>query len=383
MEYSQACFWALPLALYGSPRGPYNDVDMSFFEQEKVYDLFENDNDHIVNQRKRSLRRHMKILGRKMRKKRKRKKVMTPMNMTTQTQKMQKSMKMKTKKKYMYKDEEDSYEEAEIENNLTTQNPTSKFEYTPDPTSCPSLHLPCLHLCLAVDSESSPCPHSTPTLSPTPLPIPSLMAPHTQITAPTQILSLFSRSTTQTRNTHTYMPAPLKKWKHQLRIKNLEKKLAKIKNLDFVHKWQETCKGEGNGWTSWLSWRRPLKIMWSQCWKRVKYGIHSVMNPRFEVIPTKACHTLLIHIILVFQCSYFYSYFLYIFIIFHNWSLWYKVSGPTLRVIYCQEYIRNCWLSAKVQHQWWQGVKLQQASSFGVESSCLWKFWTALFLSFE
>ena len=167
--------------------GPYNDVDASFFEQEKVYDLFENDNDPIVEPKKMIVEEaYEEDIGEENEEEEEEEEG-DDTDEHDDADSEDAEVNEDEDQEEIYED--DGYKEAEIENNLTTQNPTSEFEYTPDLTFCPSLHLPCLCLRPAVDSESSPCPHSTPTLSPTPLPIPSLMAPCTRITAPTQILS--------------------------------------------------------------------------------------------------------------------------------------------------------------------------------------------------
>ena len=131
-------------------------------------------------------------------------------------------------------EDDDNYEEeTEIENNLTTQHPPTEFEYTPDLTTCAS--------------PSSSLPPSSPGPGLGILSSPSL---YSNSFANSSSHSLFSDSAYSDYGAHsdsiiileehypnkkyTYTPAPPKKRKHRLRIKRLEKKLAKIKESDFL-----------------------------------------------------------------------------------------------------------------------------------------------------
>jgi len=109
--------------------GPYDDVDASFFKKENVYDPFENDNDLIVQPKKRAWvveEAYEEDIG--------------------DEDEDDNEEEEEDKQEEEDEDEgQDSYEEeTEIENNLTTQHPSTEFEYTPDLTTCapPSSSLP-------------------------------------------------------------------------------------------------------------------------------------------------------------------------------------------------------------------------------------------------
>ena len=257
--------------------GPYDDVDASFFEKKKEYDPFENGNDPIVEPKKRIVEEAYEDIGEEAEDEEEENE-----HEHEQGDDIGEHEDADSEDAEVDEDEdEDDYEEAEIKTELTTQNPPSEFEYTPDLASCAS--------------PSSSLPPSSPGPGLGILSSPSL---YSNSFANSSSHSLFDGSAYSDYSAHsdsviileeyTYTPAPPKKRKHRLRIKSLEKKQAKIKNLDFCARMTRKLQRRRNRWTSWLSRRRPLKIMRSQYWKRVKYGIRSVMNPRFEMIPIEA-----------------------------------------------------------------------------------------------
>jgi hypothetical protein len=219
--------------------GPYDDVDASFFEKEKVYDPFENDNDPVVQPKRRIVEEaYEEDIGEEDEDEDEEEDEDEDEEEEEEGDDIDEHEDADSEDAEIEDDEEeeeheDDEEEAEIENNLTTQNPPSEFEYTPDLTTCAS--------------PSSSLPPSSPGPGLGILSSPSL---YSNSFANSSSHSLFDGSAYSDYSAHsdsiiileehypnkkyTYTPAPPKKRKHRLRIKRLEKKLAKIKKSDFL-----------------------------------------------------------------------------------------------------------------------------------------------------
>ena len=237
--------FALYLLRFMDPLGgPYDDVDASFFEKESVYDPFENDNDLIVQPKKRARvveEAYEEDIGDEDEDDNEQEEEDEQEENDDDDTDEDEGADSEDAEVEDCEDEEeeidegqDSYEEeTEIENNLTTQHPSTEFEYTPDLTTCAS--------------PSSSLPPSSPGPGLGILSSPSL---YSNSFANSSSHSLFSDSAYSDYGAHsdsiiileehypnkkyTYTPAPPKKRKHRLRIKRLEKKLAKIKKSDFL-----------------------------------------------------------------------------------------------------------------------------------------------------
>jgi hypothetical protein len=231
--------FALYLLRFMDPLGgPYDDVDASFFEKESVYDPFENDNDLIVQPKKRRVEdAYEEDIGEEDddddeegdEEEEEEEDVDTDEHEDADSE----DAEVEDDEEEIDEDEDNYEEETEIENNLTTQHPPTEFEYTPDLTTCAS--------------PSSSLPPSSPGPGLGILSSPSL---YSNSFANSSSHSLFSDSAYSDYGAHsdsiiileehypnkkyTYTPAPPKKRKHRLRIKRLEKKLAKIKKSDFL-----------------------------------------------------------------------------------------------------------------------------------------------------
>lgn len=230
--------FALYLLRFMDPLGgPYDDVDASFFEKESVYDPFENDNDPIQPKKTRVEDVYEEDIGEDQDEDEEEDEQEEEENGTDEDEDADSEdaeVEGDGDEEQEIDEDDDNYEEeTEIENNLTTQHPPTEFEYTPDLTTC--------------GSPSSSLPPSSPGPGLGILSSPSL---YSNSFANSSSHSLFSDSAYSDYGAHsdsiiileehypnkkyTYTPAPPKKRKHRLRIKRLEKKLAKIKKSDFL-----------------------------------------------------------------------------------------------------------------------------------------------------
>jgi hypothetical protein len=121
--------------------GPYDDVEVSFFKQDSVYDPFENDNDLIVQPKKRMVEEaYEEDIGEEDEDDYEDEEEDEQEEEEDDTDEHEdadsEDAEVEDDEEEIAEDE-DSYEgETEIENNLTTQHPPPEFEYTPDLTTC-------------------------------------------------------------------------------------------------------------------------------------------------------------------------------------------------------------------------------------------------------
>jgi len=117
---------------------PYDDIDASFFEKEHVYDPFENDNDLIVQPKKRIVEEtYEEDIGEAEAEDEEKEEEDGDDDTDEHEDADSEDAEVEDEEEGIDEDE-DSYEEAEIENNLTTQHPPPEFEYTPDLITCAS-----------------------------------------------------------------------------------------------------------------------------------------------------------------------------------------------------------------------------------------------------
>ena len=132
--------------------GPYNDVDASFFEKESVYDLFENDNDPIVQPKKRRVEdAYEEDIGEEDENEDEGEEKDEQEEEENDTDEDEDADSENAEVEDDGDEEEeidegdDSYEEEpEIEIDLTTQHPPTEFEYTPNNLRLPFILSPTL-----------------------------------------------------------------------------------------------------------------------------------------------------------------------------------------------------------------------------------------------